>query len=245
MKNIKTNKEIIELKNLLANENKENISNLDSDLGVSRYIKDANRIKQYLPKGKILDWGCGMGQMSYLLKKQDLEVVSFDLDQSGRNFLEQIDQTLIVATDQSRLPFADSIFEAVLSSGVLEHVADHLASINEISRILKDNGYLFIFRLPNRYSYIEFVSDLLSRGDHPVKYSMREIRQILERSGFEILNVNYKNFFPHNLKGFPEVVRKLYHKCDFILEKIDSLFANLPLINKLSTNIELIARKRG
>lgn len=149
-----------------------------------------------------------------------------------------------MATHESKLPFADASFDGVLSSGVLEHVAEPEASLKEIDRIIKNKGYLFIFRLPNKYSYIEFISDRLGRGDHPVKYSMREIRQLLERSGYEILNINYKNFFPHNLKGFPGVVRRLYHKCDFILEKFDRLFANIPLINKLSTNIEIIARKR-
>jgi len=237
--------EIIEFSNLLANEKKENIENMDSKLGMGRYIKDADRIKSYLPKGKILDWGCGMGQMTYLLKNRGFDVVSFDVDQSGRELLERIGQTLILAEDPVKMPFPDGIFEAVLSSGVLEHVPDHLGSINEISRILKSNGYLFIFRLPNRHSYIEFISDRLKRGDHPVKYSISEIKKILNQSGYNVLDIRYKNFFPHNLKGFPEKVRKLYHKCDFIIKRIDSLFTSLPIVNKLCTNIEIIARKRG
>lgn len=52
------NNEIIEFKRLLDNEKKEDIANMDSDLGMGRYIKDANRMKHYLQKGRILDWGC-------------------------------------------------------------------------------------------------------------------------------------------------------------------------------------------
>ncbi|MEA3494396.1 MAG: class I SAM-dependent methyltransferase [Candidatus Margulisiibacteriota bacterium] len=233
-----------ELRKIMSSEY-EVLPHLDSDIGTFRYIKDADKIKDQLKTGKILDWGCGLGQMSYLLKNRGFDVISYDIDQNGRKFLDRIGQTLILAEDPVKMPFPDGSFEAVLSSGVLEHVPDHLASIKEISRILKDNGYLIIFRLPNRYSYIEFVSDLLRRGDHPVKYSVSEIKQILDKEGFNLVDIRYKSFFPHNLKGFPGMVRKLYHKCDFILGKIDSLFENIPLINKLSTNIEIIARKRG
>lgn len=195
-------------------------------------------------EGKMLDWGCGLGQMTYFLKNRGFEVVSYDIDRGGQHFLAEFGQSLVLAEDPVKLPFPDASFDAVLSSGVLEHVPDPAASIKEVSRSLKKNGYLFVFRLPNRYSYIEFISDRLGRGDHSVKYSRREIKLTLERAGYEVVSSTYQGFLPYNLKGFPPLVRGLYHWFDGLLEKIDAFLSVFPIINILSTNIELVARKR-
>jgi len=232
-----------EFQKLLAAQNCGNTPHVDSDLGFLRYIKDADKVKSYLSKGKILDWGCGLGQMSYLLKNRGLNVTSYDLDQSGAGLLAKIGQNLVLADDPVKLPFPDASFDAVLSSGVLEHVPEPIASLKEISRVLKPNGYFFVFRLPNKYSYVEFISDLLRRGDHPVKYSSFEIKQLLKQFGFDLLTIRYQGFLPYNLKGFPSVIRRLYHALDPLWIKLDSLFSALPLINRISTNLELVVRK--
>jgi SAM-dependent methyltransferase len=237
-------RELSDLRALLFVDNHGLSPNLSSDLGGFRYVNNADKIKRYTPEGRILDWGCGLGQMSYLLKNRGLKVVSFDIDQVGRPFLERIGQSLVLAADPVKLPFPDASFDAVLSSGVLEHVADQRASLREVGRIIKAGGSFFIFLLPNRYSYVEFISDLFGRGDHPVKYSRGEIRGLLEQSGFEVISLAYKGFFPYNLKGFPPAVSRLYHKFDPALEKLDALFAALPLINSFCTNLELVARKK-
>ncbi len=237
--------ELADFKELLSDENAKFNQNVDSDLGIKRYIKNADQIKHFLPKGRILDWGCGLGHMSYLLKKRGFEVVSYELHQVGQEFLDRINQPLIVGTEPVALPFADGYFDAVLSSGVIEHVPQPLASLKEIGRILKSNGYFFIFRLPNKYSFIEYISDLLGRGDHPVKYTKKEIKQLLEELGYEILYLKYQGFLPYNLKGFPDIVRKFYHRFDGFLGKLDAFLSALPIINRLSTNIELVVRKKG
>lgn len=237
--------ELAELRDLLAFEGKGKNQHLDSDLGARRYLNNADKIATYLPHGKILDWGCGLGQMTHLLKKRGLDVVSYDVERAGHGFLARIGQSLILADDQAKLPFPDASFDAVLSSGVLEHVPDPAASLEEIARITKKDGYFFIFRLPNKYSYIEFISDRLGRGDHPVKYTRREIKASLERTGYDVLYDGYYGFLPYNLKGFPEAIRSFYHRFDLLWEKIDALLTALPGLNWFCTNIELVARKKG
>lgn len=242
--NFNLKNEINQLRKMVALGKGGGTPHLDSYLGVFRYVRDADQIKKYLPNGKILDWGCGIGQMSYLLKNRGLDVISYDINSEGREFLNRIGQKLILANHQIKLPFSDASFDAVLSSGVLEHVTDPAASLNEIGRVLKKNGYLFIFRLPNKYSYIEFVSDCLGRGDHPVKYTKGEIKRILEQAGYKIFSVNYNGFIPYNLKGFHAVIRQSYHFFGFLLEMIDAVLAFLLIVNIFSTNIEVVARKK-
>lgn len=218
---------------------------LDSNLGVLRYINDADRIRAYLPNGgKILDWGCGRGQMTHLLKNRGFDVVGYDVDPMGKEFLNQIGQTLILGTDPVKLPFADNSFDAVLSSGVIEHVVDRNGSLAEISRVIKKGGYFFVFRLPNKYSYIEFISDRLGRGDHPVKYSRAQIKKLLNESGFEVETSRYQGFLPYNLKNFPALSRSLYHKLDIFWQFFDRLLTNCPGLNVLCTNIDLVACRK-
>jgi SAM-dependent methyltransferase len=245
MKRSKSNldQELLELNRLLISVAGDSKQNLDSALGARRYINNANLINSIVPQGKILDWGCGLGHMTYLLKKRGLETVSYDVDQSGRDFLSRIGQTLILATDPVKLPFADGTFDAVLSSGVLEHVLDSAASLREVNRVLKKGGYFFIFRLPNKYSYIEFISDCLGRGDHPVKYSLSEITKILKRSGYEVISNAYQGCLPYNMKGFPGPVRNLYHRLDRFWTCLDPILSSCPGLKRISTNLELVARK--
>jgi len=244
MKRSGNNKELDELRALLSHESEGLNPHLDSDLGALRYLKDADQISRNLPAGKVLDWGCGLGQMTFLLKNRGFDVVSYDVDQGGKEFLSRIGQTLILAADPVILPFADSSFDAVLSSGVLEHVPDPIASLREVARITKKSGYFFVFRLPNKYSYIEFISDRLGRGDHPVKYSRSEILALLNSAGFEIVSFSLKNFMPHNLKGYPMIMRRIYHLSDVIWAGLDRLLTVTPLINNLCTNIEIVARRK-
>ncbi|MBU0671860.1 MAG: class I SAM-dependent methyltransferase, partial [Candidatus Margulisbacteria bacterium] len=186
--------ETAEIRKAFAFEETDDNAHLSSKLGIQRYVMMADQIKKILGDGRILDWGCGAGQMSYLLKNRGLDVTSCDIRSGNRPLLEGIGQSVQQLTDQVKLPFTDASFDAVLSSGVLEHVNDQFASLKEISRILKDGGYFFVYMLPNRYSYVEFISDLLGRGDHPVKYSLKEIRGIVEQTGFEVSRMGYQNF---------------------------------------------------
>jgi len=237
-------KEVSALQALLAAEKEGKNPQLDSELGLRRFVANADLIKTRLVSGKILDWGCGLGHMSFLLKQHQFSVTSYDVADSGRDFLSKIGQKLILADDAIKLPFPNAEFDAVLSSGVLEHVPQPDGSLQEIDRVLKPKGYLFIFRLPNKYSYLEFISDRLGRGDHAVKYTPKGIRTMLDRVGFEVLDLHYQGFLPYNLKGFPAVIRKIYHRFDALQSNLDSFLAILPLINMLCTNIELVARKK-
>ena len=237
-------REIEELQAQLGSEAAGANPHLDSELGAQRYINDADRIKARLDGGLILDWGCGLGQMTYLLRNRGFSVASYDVDPAGQRFLARLGQALIVAADPVKLPFADGAFDAVLSSGVLEHVADPDGSLAEVRRVTKKDGCFFIFRLPNRHSYIEFLSDRLGRGDHPVKYSRAQIVKLLAREGFQVESFRYQGFLPHNLKGFPAPFRALYHRLDAVWRRLDPLLSSCPGLKLLCTNLELVARRK-
>jgi SAM-dependent methyltransferase len=183
--------------------------------------------------------------MTYLLKKRGFDVTSLELEPVNSPFYKAVNLQPIVAKDPIKLPFPDNSFDAVMSCGVLEHVKNDKGSLKEILRVLKEEGYLIIFMLPNKYSYIEHISDLLHRSDHPIRYTIRDIRKMLTTAGFNVSSVQYNGFLPFNMKGFPSKIAQIYHQFDAVNEWLDKILVNIPLVNRLSTNIEVVARKKG
>jgi SAM-dependent methyltransferase len=110
---------------------------------------------------KILDWGSGKCQVTYLCKKRGVDVAACDVEAGrGDSTFGQVTpikdfMKIDVAPlkHEYKLPFENKKFDVVLSFGVLEHVANDQESLKEINRILKKNGLFFCFFLPYKYSY--------------------------------------------------------------------------------------------
>ena len=88
------------------------------------------------PNASVLEIGGGSGYQALILSKIGLHVKSIDVcvDTGGQNFFP------VDIYDGSQIPYADSTFDVVYSSNVLEHVKDLNAVMSEIHRILKPNG---------------------------------------------------------------------------------------------------------
>src|SRR5689334_7185146 len=97
----------------------------------------------HLPKGRVLDLGCGVGHSYHLLTGR--ETVGVDIDAGA---LEGQDRETHVA-DMRDLPFGDGEFSAVLSVQSLEHVPDPEKVVAEAARVVAADGVV-VFVTPNR-----------------------------------------------------------------------------------------------
>ena len=127
--------------------------NVRSGPQMREYAAIADRVASDRP-GRVLDWGCGWGQMTELLMARGLEVEAFDvdpdLDTPARRPLEFYPHlSALITPELRRLPYHDASFDAALSCGVLEHVIDPGASLDELRRVLKPGGTLYVYKLPN------------------------------------------------------------------------------------------------
>ena len=102
--------------------------------------------------------------------------------------------SLAVASPQSTT-------SAVVSHGTLEHVADPIGSLAELRRVLRPGGWLLISKLPNRWSYVEYVARNTGRyyhgrlpNDHT--YTVSSAKLLVEVSGFEVV----KSWLGYRLK---------------------------------------------
>lgn len=108
-----------------------------------------NAIQAYIPTGSsFLDVGCGAG---YAMKKA-MEVCNcqcYGLDpipgEHGVGRYNTLDRQLNIQVGVAEdIFFSENMFDVVYSSHVLEHVGNELLALQEMNRVLKDDGILII-----------------------------------------------------------------------------------------------------
>jgi ubiquinone/menaquinone biosynthesis C-methylase UbiE len=214
---------------------------LEYQMIVARIVADRPR--------RILDWGCGFGQVSHMLQRAGLTVDSFDY---GGPHAPDAMTTLprfphlsaYISSDPISLPYADGWFDAVLSCGVLEHVQDPDASLEELRRVLRPRGTLYVYKLPNRSSYLERIAKAAGLSFHGQAlydrvYTITSALQLVARHQYEVLEVRYANMLPLTLTG--RVVKAVTP----VIWNVNRGLAGVPWLNRVATNIELIALAPG
>jgi SAM-dependent methyltransferase len=105
------------------------------------------------PGDLVLDAGAGFGRHAFALARQGANVIALDYAQgevaSTRATFAAMAEAGEIAEerfvgglqgDATRLPFADSSFDRVITSEVLEHIEADTAAITEFVRVLKPGG---------------------------------------------------------------------------------------------------------
>jgi len=115
------------------------------------------------PNMKVLDFGCGAGNLLKAALTQGFDAYGCDLYDVKYSQDWNAAEKVGGLTDTGRLrrirmpyelPFEDATFDVVVSSEVFEHVLDYPQAIAELQRVMKPGGcFLHIF--PSRYLPIE------------------------------------------------------------------------------------------
>jgi SAM-dependent methyltransferase len=234
----------------------EHFIHLDQPIGIWNYIRIADDVAEQMPPGKLLDWGCGYGQMTYLLRRRGFQVTAFDIGVPGESKLPDIELCrgldVVCTTHPVNLPFGDRAFDGVLSCGVLEHVDEYsepgneVKSLRELARVLRPNGFLLIYQLPQRHAWQEAIIRRLRLGyAHPRRYASSEIAGMLERAGYVVVRIRRANLIPKNLTGMPNTVRTAYSRWSRALIAVDGILCRIPVVNRLAGVLEITAQRRS
>ena len=111
----------------------------------------AKMLDDQVPPGtKVLECGCGTGQLSNFLSISNRTVFGTDICVNslrlGQQFKEQngLENVRFVQQNLFRPVFAPETFDLVISNGVLHHTSDPKRAFLSISRLVKPGGYIII-----------------------------------------------------------------------------------------------------
>jgi SAM-dependent methyltransferase len=102
---------------------------------------------------RVLDVGTGTARIpiDVCSRRRDIRLTAVD---RATRALQTANRTIakaglshaiqVVRADAHSLPFANASFEAVISNGLLHHVANQLGVLDEMTRVLRPGGLLFI-----------------------------------------------------------------------------------------------------
>jgi SAM-dependent methyltransferase len=194
------------------------------DISAHAYDEIASEIIETVRRngGKVLD--CGSG----LRKLVDETVICVDVAA-----LPNVD---VLAVNQ-KLPFQDSVFDAVLSLNVLEHVTDPFACAAELARVLKPGGTLYccIPFLQPEHGYPDHYFNATRSGLQQLFANhLVVVRHMVPRSGEPVWSLHW--FLQWYAKELPDPVRKEFVnlRIEEILEKSPQAWANTRWVTGLS-----------
>jgi ubiquinone/menaquinone biosynthesis C-methylase UbiE len=179
-----------------------------------------------LPAGsKILDVGCGPGELVLALTRQGFDTWGIDISESMIERAQDLlaanklyTQRQLGVGDIENLSFGDEFFDVVVASGVIEYQPSDDRSLSEMYRTLKPGGSL-VLNVTVRYSYMNWLDNAyrwLKRhktGWNAVSFIKESVLQKGSLHHFPERRTHRPGIFDQSLRahGFEKVSYRFFH----------------------------------
>jgi len=178
-----------------------------------RYKLIASRIS----KGRILDIGCGYGDLRKFLT-DNVEFYGVDKNPRGTK-IKKVD------VSEEKLPFKDEFFDYVVAAEILEHLGNPGNFLKEARRVLRKNGKLIV-TVPNAYNFYHLVRAFFNKysntWEHVCIYDKRSIISLLRMYGFGV-----REAFPVFFK-----IPKGERNCKFLEKRFPALCSYILVVGE-------------
>lgn len=140
--------------------------------------------------GRVLDVGCGTGQLSSRIRRElpRSRVVGCDFSSGMLRRAAERGGAVWVQGDAARLPFARGSFDAVVSTEAFHWFPDQHAALVEFQRVLAPGGRLLLALVNPPSQLVSEAAHLGSRlfGEPFYWPTMRQMRDRVEAAGFRV-----------------------------------------------------------
>jgi SAM-dependent methyltransferase len=150
---------------------------------------------------RVLDVGCGTGQLGRLLKERGHHVTGVELIRDAATEARQQLDEVVEGDVEAGLPFGPASFDAVIFADLLEHLVDPWRALREASTLLTPQGVV-VASVPNvqnldvlrrllrgRWDYRE--RGILDRG-HLRFFTLETIRDLFRQAGLAIEYIGHR-----------------------------------------------------
>lgn len=188
--------------------------------------------KDYIKNKKVLNVGSWTGPYETLIEKIAYEITAVDIEEKALKVLKKnLPRVNCVKAPSHKLPFKNETFDVVTFWDVIEHIPQgyELASLIEIGRVLKKNGYLFL-ATPSR----NFWSNLLDPAYFLVghrHYKRENLIQMLNDSGFKHEEIKrlgsfFSSFYALSFYFFKHILRMKMPNISYVEKKMEKDIAS-------------------
>lgn len=153
-------------------------------------------------KARILDYGCGVGNLTTLLEREFADVFGFDPSSESLALArEKCPKTTFFETADA-IPNAS--FDVAVLSGVLHHVPvpERVMVLERVRECLTGNGCIVVFEHNPRNPLTRRAVDACPFDDDAVLLPAAEVRSRLFEAGYGEVRQNFVVFFPRALAWF-------------------------------------------
>jgi 2-polyprenyl-3-methyl-5-hydroxy-6-metoxy-1,4-benzoquinol methylase len=181
------------------------------------FRKGLSLIERYKSEGKLLDVGCALGVFLHLARERGWEVYGVDISRYAASYARDVLGFEVFAGELAEVQFPEKWFDVITLWDVLEHFPDPSRQLQEIRRILKDDG-IILMNTPNEAGLLRLLAGMIFRLSggkisYPVRklyhpfhlhyFTQQTLQALLGKNGFTLVELEKSHIPIIKARGRP------------------------------------------
>jgi len=167
--------------------------------GRSRERVVLRRIRKLVSGGRLLDVGCGEGEMVEAARDAGFDACGLDISDAAVAAAHREGRTAVRKDTVHDAPFPERHFDAILMMSYLEHEPYPTAAVRKARALLREGGHLFV-KVPHYGSWNRMVLGAGWSGyffpQHLFYFTPKTIRRLFEACGLEVVRNGFWDHVP-------------------------------------------------